>query len=299
MHADVPAEPPADGQSVAPRFQVHAHSLVLRIISSALGVLLAADVLVVSWLVATFTFTGALNPTPPPLAGWFALLALVLFGLIQLIRWLSAATFSVEPAQLVLQRRADRFEIPFTSVESVRIWRLFLPGAGVTLRMKSGRDFQSQLQVSDPLPLLEAIGRASPGISAEMRHPDTAFAHARATIARRRWYHRAFKFVLFPLLPAGIMFRANQYITYGGPFAQYQMYGLGPYLLSFFTYWVYFTALLVPYAWVWRVLLELVAFGAVWLSQRHARGVRWFVEIACAVLYYVGFPALLVVRFFL
>jgi hypothetical protein len=262
-------------------------------------VLLAADLLYVSALIVFFTFTGGMNPTPPARAGWFTLLALVLFGLTRLIRWLTAATFSVEPERLVLERRGDRFEIPLASVESLRVWRLPLPGAGLSLRMKSGRTFQYSAQLADPLPPLEAIGRESPGVSVEARHPLTAFAHARATIFRGRWYHLALKFVLFPLLPGAVMFRANQYITFGGPFGQYQMYGLGPYLQSLATYWVYFTALLVLYATLLRVPAELVAFVGAWISPPHARGVRWFVEVACAVLYYVGFPALVAARFFL
>lgn len=290
MPADAPVAPSANGQAVTPRFQVHAYPLALRVISSLLQVLITADLLCASALVVTGTFTGAMNPKPPALAGWLALLALVLFGLTRLIRWLTAATFSVEPSQFVLQRRGDRFEIPATSVESARVWRLPMPGAGLSLRMKSGRGFQYALQVADPLPVLEAMGK-------EAGHPLTAFAHARATVIRRRWYHLALKFVLFPLVPTVIMFQLNQRITYGGPFAQYHMYGLRPYLLSFFTYWTYFTALLVLFASLWRVLSELVAFAAAWISPRRARGVRRFVEVASAVLYYGGFCALVAWRF--
>jgi hypothetical protein len=280
--------PAADAPVV--RFQVHAYPLALRLISALFQVLMMADILCASALVVVGTFTGAMNPKPPALAGWLALIALGLFGLTRLIRWLSAATFSVEPSQFVLERRGDRFELPVTSVESARVWRLPLPGAGVSLRMKSGRGFQYALQVADPLPVLEAMGT-------EANHPLTAFAHARATVNRRRWYHLALKFVLFPLVPAVIMFQLNQRITYGGPFAQYQMYGLGPYLRSFFTYWVYFTALLVLFASLWRVLSELVAFAGAWLSPRRARGVRRFVEVANAVLYYGGFCSLVAWKF--
>ncbi|HYO59985.1 MAG TPA: hypothetical protein VEU50_45230 [Archangium sp.] len=293
MHADVPAEPPTDGEAVAPRFQVHAYPLALRIVSSVLLVLSTALVLHASERILFATFTGAMNPKPPALAGWLALLALVLFGLTRLIRWLTAATFSVEPSRFVLQRRGDRFEIPVTSVESVRVWRLPLPGAGLSLRMQSGRGFQYALQVADPLPVLEAIGRDGSQTSAAVRHPLTVFAHARAMIVRRRWYRLALKFVLFPLLPAAAMFYTHQSITYGGPFGQYQWYGLGPYLRTFSTYWIFSTAVLVLFASLWRVLSELVAFVAVWISPPYARGVRRFVEVACAVLYYVGFPALL------
>ncbi|HEX8438657.1 hypothetical protein, partial [Archangium sp.] len=257
--ADASSEPSADGQSIAPRFQVHAYPLVLRLATSGLQVLLAVNTLYVLTLIFFFTFTGAINPKPPGRALWFALLSFALFGLLWFIRWLTTASLFVEPERLVLERRGDRFEIPLASVEAVRVWRLLVPGAGLSLRMKSGRGFQYALRVADPQPVLEAMGRDSPRASAAARHPHTAFAHARSGLARRRWYFWGLKFVLFPLLPTGVMFRANQYITYGGPFEQYRMYGLGPYLQSFFTYWVYFTAVLVGVAGALRALFELVA----------------------------------------
>jgi hypothetical protein len=288
--ADAPVAPSANVQAVAPRFQVHAYPLALRIVSALLQVLMTADVLCASALIVSGTFTGAMNPRPPALAGWLVLVALALFGLTRLIRWFTAATLTVEPSQLVLQRRGERFEIPTASVESAQVWRLPLPEAGLSLRMKSGRGFQYALQVADPLPVLEAMGK-------EARHPLTAFVHARATAVRRRWYHGALKFVLFPLVPAVIMFQLNQRITFGGPFAQYHMYGLEPYLRSFITYWAYFTALLVLFASIWRVLAEVVAVAGTWISPGRARGVRRFVEVASGVLYYGGFSALVAWKF--
>lgn len=288
-----------DMHAVASRFQVHAYSVPLRITGIVLHVLAAASLVQTTLLIAFSTFTGAMNPTPPPQAGAFFLLTLVLLGLARLLHGRTASTLAVEPTQLVLQRSGERFEIPLASVESVRPWWLPLPGRGLTLRMKSGRAFQYGLWVPDPLPVLEGLGRELPQSTEAVRHPGTAFAHARFELGRRRWYHLLFKFVLFPLLPTAIMFRLNQLITYGGWLGQYHMYGWGPYLLSFFTYWVYFIALLVLFASLWRVVFELVALVGTWVSPPHARGVRRFVEIASGVLYYVGIPALMLWRFVL
>jgi hypothetical protein len=259
--------------------------------------LLVATVLAAAALILVFTFTGDANPMPPRLAGVLAVLALGLYALLRFLRWRSAATLHVESERLVLDRRGDRFEIPGSSVESVRAWRLPLPGAGLGLELRSGQRFHYGVQVEDPLPVLEALGREKAQAREEARHPLTAFLHARATVMRQRGLLLAFKFLLFPLIPGGIMFRANQYITYGGPFAQYRMYGLAPYLQSLFTYWVYFLATLVVYATLLRVPAEVLALGGTWLSPRHARGVRRFVEITCALLYFVGSLALLAVQF--
>jgi hypothetical protein len=126
--ADASSEPSADGQSLAPRFQVHAYPLVLRLVSAGLQVLLAVNTLYVLVLVFFFTFTGAINPRPPARALWLTLLSFALLGLLRLIHRLTTASLSVEPERLVLERRGDRFEIPLASVEAVRVWRLLVPG---------------------------------------------------------------------------------------------------------------------------------------------------------------------------
>lgn len=294
MHAaDASAEPPAAGQAVAPSFHVRAYAPAPRLLSAVFQGVIAADLLLASFLVSAFTFNGAMNPMPPGIAGWLVLLALVLYGLLQVTRWLSAATFTVEPSRFVLERRGDRFEIPVASVESIRVWRLPLPGAGLSLRMKSGRAFQYSVQVADTKPLLEAMARENPTLPVETRHPLAAFAHARATSFHQRWYFRVLEFGLFPLVTGTIVFQLNQRITFGGPFAQYHMYGLGPYLRSFFTYWAALTSALLLFATPWRVLAELVALVGAWISPPHARGVRRFAEIAWLLLYFGGFSAVM------
>lgn len=289
--------PAAPRQASLPGFLVHAWTAPQRLADAVLLALLVAAVLAAAVLILFSTFDGEANPMPPPRAGVLALLALGLYGLLRLLRWRSAATLQVEPERLVLERRGVRFEIPASSVESIRGWRLPFPSAGLVLRMRSGRSFQYGVQVEAPLPVLEALGQAHAQAREEARHPLTAFAHARATVMRPGAVLLAFKFLLFPLIPGGIMFRANQYITYGGPFAQYRTHGLAPYLQSFFTYWVYFGAALVVYAALLRVPAEVLALGGTWLSPRHARGIRRFVEITCALLYFVGSLVLMAVQF--
>jgi hypothetical protein len=281
-----------------PHFQVHAYPLAPRLVSAVAQVLCAANLLFLTVTVVSPIFTGMGSPPLSELAAWLVLGSFVPLGLVRLIRWSCAATLHVEPAQLVLQRRHVRFEIPRASIDSLRPWWVPLPGAGLTLRMKSGRGFQYRLQLPDPQPLLEALGKEDP-LAATVRHPSVAFAQARHALVRTRWYLLAFKFLVFPLLPTLIFFRAHQYITYGGPFGQYQMYGLASYLKSFAGYWGTFILQLVLFASVWRGLGELVALGGAWLSPRHARGVRRVVEVACQLLYYAGFPALFISRFFL
>jgi hypothetical protein len=164
--------------------------------------------------------------------------------------------------------------------------------------MKTGRNFRRGLELADPTPLAEALGQAGLATGAAS-HPSTVYARAKAA-SRRRWFDRAaVKFGAFPLLPAVLVFRAHQVITYGGPFGQYQVYGLGPYLRTFAGYWVGMAANLVLYAAVWRVLAEAAALSTAWAAPSRAGGVRRFAEIACRVAYYLGASALVLAPFLL
>ena len=277
------------------RFQAHALSPAGRVVSALAQLLSAANIADLLVLVLLDLFEGTGHAPPLGVALRLVLFSLLPSGFVWLIRRLTAATVQVEPAQLVLVLRRTRFEIPLESIAELRPWRLPLPGAGLTLRMKSGGRFRRALQLSDPTPLLAALGQAGLGATAAS-HPSTLYARARHASPRRWWDHPVVKFGAFPLLPAVIVFRTHQYIAYGGPFGQYQMYGLGPYLKTFAAYWVGMAANLVLYAAVWRGLAEAAAISTAWTAPSRAGGVRRFAEIACRVAYYLGAPALILAR---
>ena len=295
-HAD--AAPASAASAAAPVFSVHACSPWQRLARSVLPLLALASLLAASWRLF-FHFTGAEHPQPLHGEAALALLALALFAVDRLLGRLTRASLGVEPGRLVLERRRERLEIPLGSVRSLHGWGWPIPGAGLSLRMKSGRVFEEGLQVADPLPVLEALGAQVPEAAVLARRAPAAFASARAQGTRRSVWRWLFKFGVFPLLPAAIVFQLDQRISYGGPFAQYQLQGLGPYLRGFGLYGLYMTAALVLFASGVRALSELGALGAAYLSPPHARGVRRFVEISCAVLYYGGFTALLAARILL
>ncbi|MDY7230965.1 hypothetical protein [Hyalangium rubrum] len=298
MHADAePVPPPSAGDDTAARLSVHAWSPALRVLAAAAQVLSAANLLYLVALSLLGVLEGYddISPlgTALRLLG-FSLLPLVL---VWLLRRFTAASLHAEPTRLVLQLRGVRFEIPRESITRVEPWRLPLPGTGLALRMKSGRRFDYHLQASTLAPLLTALGDTLPTAAAAAQHPSARFGQARHD--RRRWFldAPAFKFGLFPLLPAGIMFRAHQYITFGGPFGEYDAFGLAAYLKTFAGYWLSFTLGLLLFAGFWRILAEVLAFPMTWLLPSYARGVRRAAEWLCRLVYYVGFPALMAWRF--
>jgi hypothetical protein len=201
--------------------------------------------------------------------------------------------------ELVVRWRDLRMEIPCAAIERVLPWTVPLPGPGFSLRMRSGRRLRYSLQIEDPTPLLSALADAGGVVAARAaaRHPTAVYAHTRRSVAPRRWYHLAGKYIVFALVPAAVLFNAHQHIAYGGPLGEYHLLGLKAYLRTFGIYWGTLAIYLVLYASVWRGLAEGVSLATAWLAPAHAARVRRAAEIACGVFYYGGVPVLLALRF--
>ncbi len=298
MHAAAePVPPPNPGADAAPRFPLHAWQPALRLLAIAAQALSAGNLVYLIALSLLGILEGLDPFSPLELVLRLVVLSFLPLVLVWLLRRLTAATLLVEPTRLVLQLRSVRFEIPLESVTGIEPWRLPLPGSVLALRMKSGRRFQYRLQVAAPDPLLTQLSAALPSAGAAAEHPGSRLGQARHDWRPRFWDKPAFKFGLFPLIPTGIMFRAHQYITFGGAFGEYDMFGLEAYLRTFAGYWLGFTIGLFLFACFWRFLAEALAFPLTWLLPTRARGVRQAAEWLCRLVYYVGFPALMAQRF--
>jgi apolipoprotein N-acyltransferase len=124
----------------------------------------------------------------------------------------------------------------------------------------------------------------------------SAYARARAMAPRWRLDHWAFKFLLFPLVPALPAFRLHQHIAYGGTFGEYYSFGLKAYLLALLIWWASWAIGLVLVATALRALAEPVALAAAMARPQLAFEVRVWVERAQRLMFYVGVPAWLLVR---
>jgi len=230
--------------------------------------------------------------------------ALVVFALLpglaaRLIERAFRADVELRGTELVVSGRDLRIEIPCAAIADVTPWTVPLPGPGFSLWMRSGRRLGYGLQAADPTPLLSSLGdvTAIAAVRRATRHPVLVYAHARRSVASRRWYHRLAKFVAFALVPTAVWFNAHQHITYGGLLGQYYLEGLLPYLKTFGISWGLVSIYLLLYASVWRGLAEGVALVTAWVAPASADGVRRGVEIACQVVYYGGVPVIVLVPF--
>ena len=293
-----------ESASAPKRFPVHAWSQLPRGLALAARLVAMGGLLFLSgWLVLDLvTGQQTLMPgplIPRPLVWGLGLGVAAPLAVAAALRWSTRATVEVEDTRLVLTRRnGARMELPLDAVESVRPWKLPLPGPGLSLRMKSGRAFAYGLETEDAVPLLAALGRQGP-LGAAHAHPLVRYAQARHALWRRRWYHFVGKLVVFPMVPTGIIFQLNQRITFGSPFGEYQYFGLAAYLRSFGRDYAQVFLHFLLLACSLRVLVEAVSFAAAWLTPSWVRGVRRGAEWLCRLAYYVGLMGVLAARLLL
>ncbi len=239
----------------------------------------------------------AIDPpvTPPVLLELLVVWTLLPAGLAALVERVVSTTVTVDASTLAISRSDVRLEAPIDAIAGVVPWAIPLPEPGVWLRMRSGRRLGYGVALDDPAVLMAALAEA--GVPTGGEHPTVAWAHARAARPRRRWYHRAGKFVVFGALPGGVLFNAHQHIAYGGTFGEWYLLGAASWFRTLAVYWGTVVAYLVLYAATWRWLGELTALAAAAVAPSRVARVRRAVELVCGVAYWIGVPVLLGVRF--
>lgn len=260
-----------------------------RVVTATLAVV--SLVTLPTYLLASFL----LPPVPPVVmirsfALGTALPAATAWG----VTLLFAGTAGVEAGTLRLRRRDVEIDVPCASMAGARPWWIPLPLAGLRLRLAGDAALPIGIALADPSALLAALGACGVDVAASASHPTVVWAAARR---RRGWGSAIVKFPLAGTVPACILFYTHQHIAYGGTFGQYYLEGPLPYLTTLWEYWATTIVLLVSYASCWRAAGELVAWTAALAGRAGAVVVRRGVEIACALAYWAGVPALLALRY--
>ncbi len=228
-------------------------------------------------------------PVSPPMLARALLILSVLPGLAAwLIGRAFAARLSIDAEGATLTRGAGTLRLRRGETEVARIGWLPWPEPVVALR-RAGRRLPFVVGRRDPAVLLAALGPAAAA------HPVAVYAAARGP-APGPWYWLA-RYVVFPLLPAAVLFRAHQFIAYGGLLGQYYQLGLEAYLRSAALHWSTTAAYLLLWASAWRGAAETVAFATACLAPRAAGPVRRAVEAVCGIAFWLGVPIVLALRF--
>jgi hypothetical protein len=295
---DEPAPPNPTGAEPLPGIPLSAYPLALRVAGALLVLLAAGNVLFLMVAFLLDQLDGDLRIPPMVATQRLLYFSLLPYAALMVMRLLTFSELRFEPGQLVLITRRARYEIPFESVKELRVWRVPLPFAGLSVRMKSGRTFRYGLEVPYPSLVIALAGHFSSLSTDDASHPVTLYVEARAKLGPKplSWW---LKFGLAPLVVALIFFRAHQYIAYGGPFGEYQTHGLAAYVRTFLSYWTNTLMLVVLYTAAWRTFAEVVAFAVPWRWPGWARFARRSVEILCLLGFYVGVPLIILARFFL
>jgi apolipoprotein N-acyltransferase len=267
-----------------------------RVVAGLLSLLSGASLLIILGLLF-FSDTPPSNPLRLiRLASGLCLLPALSLALLRLA---SAAMVRVDAGKLHVEQRQRRIVVPLDSIAGLEPWILPLPGSGVWVRLRSGARLREGLQLADPASLVEALVAAglSPELAQVRSHP--AVVHARSKQAAPSGFasRLLFKFPVFALVPTLPVFRVHQLIAYGGAFGEYYQYGLSAYLLGFAIYWASFTVHLLLYAAALRVPVELLCLAAVMLTPDRASAVRRVTEKCAMLLFYVGVPVVLILRF--
>lgn len=251
------------------------------------------------WMGASLLFLD--NPETNRLAQiWmFAALVLAPEAATWCIRRAFVATLRIEGDALVLEQRARRTEIPVKNIAAVTPWTFPIPATGAWLTLDSGRRWSQGITLADPATLVDALVRAGgrPALTDTLTGRATAYARTRLAVPKRLLDHPVLKFVLFPLVPALPAFRLHQHIAFGGTFGEYHSYGLQAYLIALLIWWATWAINLMLFAAALRVVIEAGTWLSLVLHPGRAVDARKTLEFLGRLLYYVGVPAWLAIRF--
>jgi len=231
---------------------------------------------------------------------WFAALCLAPELAAWAILRAGAATMTIVDGHLILEQRERRIEIALSEVVALDRWIVPLPMPGAWLRLSSGQRWRQGIAIRDPMAWIDAMIRAgaNPALIDAFPGRIGQYFRVRASVRRGRLDHPLAKFVLFPLVPMLPAFRLHQYIAYGGTFGEYQSFGLQAYLSAFGIWWASWAIGMTLFAAALRVAIELFTLISLAAAPQWTGAVRRGLEWVARVAYYLGVPALLLLRLF-
>jgi apolipoprotein N-acyltransferase len=229
------------------------------------------------------------EPTPLLLVIAALLLLVLLPWLVaRLLRHGARARLHCNPGLWVLEHKRERIEVPRASIVALRPWAWPVPETGLDVELDTGRILRLGVPTPSELEPWVTHDALWTRVGSDLW---MQFAMARSARPGRRLAHWSFKYVVWPSLLAVVLFRAYQYILFGGPLGQYHLFGLGPYLATFARTWLDVATHLVLLAALVRTLVELCAWGLTRVRPGRRRGIRRATELVASAVYYFGAAA--------
>lgn len=225
----------------------------------------------------------------------FGALFLVPEALAWCVLFVYAAKAAIEGPSLVLTRGRDRMAFALSEIAAVRMWRIPLPCAGLSLRLADGSRYR--LALSDPGRLTAALDAAG-GPSVTARTVMQTYAQAALAIRRSRLDHPLVKYLLLPLALAIPAFHLHQHIAYGGAFGEYHSFGLKAYLSAFALWWAAWTIGVVLCEALLRAAIGAGTLAAAVFGPARTPAVRRELERAGHAALFLGLPAWLCVTIY-
>ena len=288
-----------EGTSPNMRFEISAVPRAVRVALIALQALAVANVLYLVEHIVGDAIEGTRTAPPRAVAMGLVFVSGVPWAIASWVRRTCTGTFASNATHIILSLRRSHLEIPIAALNAIRPLVIPLPWPGFGFDMQSGHLFRYQVLANEPGRVLSALAQHAEIAHAALKSPAVAYADAKW---KYTWRHRLLALVkwgLFPLVLAGLLFRLDQYIMFGGAFGQYHLQGLGPYVDSFVTYAAGAASYLVLYASVVRLAVEPLVFALTWLFTAHAGPLRKVGEGICLFAYFVLLPALVAYRLLL
>ena len=203
-----------------------------------------------------------------------------------------AARATLDQGMLVLTRSGRAMALAIGDIAAVSVWRLPLPGPGLTLHLANGTRWRYGLATLRPDAWAQALQAAgATPTDAKPTHWAAAYGRARQAIPKGWLDHAGIKFGLLPLALALPAFRLHQHIAYGGTFGEFYTFGLKAYLTTLSIWWAAWAIGVVLCAAALRAAIEAGTAIAVLAVPQQALTVRQWLERAGLALLYAGLPA--------
>lgn len=239
---------------------------------------------------------------------------------------LCAAQAMVVDGKLALTRGGRRRELALSEIAEVRLWRLQLPGPGLSLRLKTGRrwryglaltnaDARAAARAAITAQLAQSAQSARSALSAQaaqaeqsaqsarpaepsVRGVPQVYAQTSLAVRRSRLDHPLLKHILLPLVLALPAFHLYQHIAYGSAFGEYYSFGLKAYLSAFALWWAAWAIGVVLTQTLLRAAISIVTLLVALLRPARAVAIRRWLERAGHVALYLGMPGWLLLTIY-